>query len=112
MFNISESETDRINPPVTPLSTIHVNLPTTDTPRRASESRIINGLNNYIWRSCCGLIVDKRILLFISQFSISLLIIVFSMYQLHIDDSCERQQIYLNLITLMVGIFLPSPQVK
>lgn len=69
-------------------------------------------LEQYIWRSCCGLRLDKRLVLFLSQFSIAIIIIAFSLYRLHLDDSCESQQIYIGLITLIVGVFLPAPKVK
>jgi len=68
--------------------------------------------DDYIWRSCCGMLVDKRVVVFTSQFIITLMIITFSLYQLAQGNSCEHQQFYSSLITMLIGIFLPSPRVK
>jgi hypothetical protein len=67
---------------------------------------------HYIWRSCCGMLLDKRVLVFSSQFLITLMIISFSLFQLSIDNTCEHQQFYASLITMLIGIYLPSPRVK
>ena len=63
------------------------------------------------WRSFC-FEIDKRVLLFFSQFSVGLMVISFSLYQLNKDSSCENQQIYIGLLTMMVGIFLPAPRIQ
>jgi hypothetical protein len=69
-------------------------------------------LDQYIWRSCCGMRLDKRVVLFFSQFSIAIMIISFSLYQLNKSDDCNHNQLYLGLLTLIIGIFLPNPKVK
>ena len=68
--------------------------------------------NTYIWRSCCGMRLDKRVLVFFSQFSVGILIIAFSLYQLNKNDTCEHQQLYTGLLTMVLGIFLPSPRIS
>ena len=62
------------------------------------------------WRSCsgCGK-CDKHLLIFTSQLSISIMVIVFSMYQLLISQSCERDGLYSGTLTFIVGSWLPSP---
>lgn len=65
----------------------------------------------YIWKSCCFQ-ADKRIVLFLSQFSIGLMVICFSLYQLNKDNTCEHQQVYVGLLTMMVGVFLPAPRIN
>lgn len=70
-----------------------------------------NNLERYIWKSGCFQ-VDKRVIIFFSQFAICLMIISFSLYQLNKDSSCEHQQIYIGLLTMIVGIFLPAPRIQ
>jgi len=65
--------------------------------------------NQYVWKSCC-FNLDKRVVIFSSQFVITLMIISFSLYQLSTDNSCEHQQFYSSLITMLVGVYLPSPR--
>jgi hypothetical protein len=70
-----------------------------------------NNLERYTWDSCCFRI-DKRVVIFFSQFTIGLMVISFSLYQLNKDNSCDHQQIYIGLLTMMVGIFLPAPRIQ
>jgi hypothetical protein len=80
------------------------------------KNKIINNnnefLEHYIWRSCCGMRLDKRVVVFTSQFIIALMIVSFSLFQLSISDDCNHNQLYTGLLTMIVGIFLPSPRVK
>lgn len=69
-------------------------------------------LEHYIWRSCCGMKLDKRVVVFTSQFIIALMIVIFSLFQLSISNECNHNQLYTGLLTMIVGIFLPSPRVK
>lgn len=55
---------------------------------------------------------DKRFLVFASQIFVSISVIGFCMYQLHVNDECENQQEYISLLTLIVGIFLPEPSFR
>ena len=67
--------------------------------------------DSYLWTSCC-LKLDKRATIFFSQLSISLIIIAFCLYQLvHLVD-CEPQQAYIGLLTLVLGVWLPQPNMK
>jgi hypothetical protein len=63
-----------------------------------------------VWKSCC-LRVDKRAITFFSQFTISLIIIIFCLGQLYILDKCDSD-IYMNLLTLILGTWLPNPSMK
>jgi hypothetical protein len=67
--------------------------------------------NDNIWRSCC-LVVDKRMIVFISQLVIAFAVISFSFVQLARSEDCESNQLYVGLVTMIIGIFLPSPRVK
>lgn len=68
-------------------------------------------LERYIWKSGCFQ-ADKRVVIFFSQFTICLMVISFSLYQLNKNMSCDHQQIYIGLLTMMVGIFLPAPRIQ
>tara|TARA_R110000803_G_scaffold197206_1_gene260669 strand:- start:758 stop:1102 length:345 start_codon:yes stop_codon:yes gene_type:complete len=64
------------------------------------------------WRSCC-LTVDKRAIIFFSQLSISGTVIIFCMYMLgNYHDSCETTNIYIALLTFILGIHLPQPKIS
>ena len=69
----------------------------------------INDTNSY--KSCC-LLVDKRALQFFSQLTISLITIGFSISQLDISDSCEKDALYSGMMTLVVGTWLPQPSME
>jgi hypothetical protein len=64
------------------------------------------------WRSCCFLF-DKRAVIFFSQFGISISIMGLCIYQLitHHDD-CDSNQLYSGLLTMLIGIHLPTPKMR
>jgi hypothetical protein len=64
-----------------------------------------------LWKSCC-ILVDKRMTVFISQLVIALAVISFSFVQLIRSDDCESNQLYVGLLTMVLGIFLPSPRAR
>ena len=61
------------------------------------------------YQSCCGQTSDKRLLVFISTLSISLLLLTFSCFMLATHKECESQNTYVGLITLIVGVWMKSP---
>lgn len=63
------------------------------------------------WRTCCCVnTTDKRIITFFTQIFIIIGVMIFAIYQLATNDTCETQQSYLSLLTLMLGIALPNPK--
>lgn len=62
------------------------------------------------WTSCC-ITTDKRFVVFISQFIISVMVLGFSMYMLIVKDSCDNQ-VYVGLISMTIGLYIPQPKVK
>ena len=64
-----------------------------------------------VWRSCC-FVADKRVIVFSSQLIIAFSVITFSFVQLARNNECEHNQLYVGLVTMIIGIFLPSPRVK
>jgi len=64
--------------------------------------------NRYLWRSCCCKL-DRRALLFATQFVISVFVLLFAMSEITFGrdaDSCA----YMNVITSLLGYWLPSPK--
>jgi len=68
--------------------------------------------NDNILQSCCNIPSDKRLLIFIASICISLIIIIFSCYQLSVMHDCSSENLYVGLITLIIGIWCPHPTVK
>jgi len=75
---------------------------------RAVEHEEQNDMNK--WESCCFKI-DKRVLVFFTQYIIILLTLIFSMRMVLNLDSCEGG-VFLNLITFLIGIVVPTPSIK
>ena len=63
------------------------------------------------WNSCC-LRVDKRALINFTQAAFSGTIVAFCISLLAINQDCETFSRYSPLLTLVVGIWLPQPQMK
>lgn len=59
------------------------------------------------WKSCCGMILDRRSVQFFSQLTISLIVIIFSLYQLHKEKNTD---IYLSLLTMILGVYVEAPR--
>ena len=79
--------------------------------KRILEHRIeIDDKNNdNQWHSCCFKTSDKRLLKFISIFTISISVLIFSFYKLSTDITYDEQNTYIGLITLIIGIYIKSP---
>ena len=73
------------------------------------EKDLIKTENTY--RSCC-LTSDKRALQFFSQFTICVGVLLFSMFKLINSVECEETQVYVGMITMIVGIYIPQPKMK
>lgn len=67
--------------------------------------------HDYTWTSCC-LRVDKRALNYFTQASFSASIVVFCIIMLISNDNCETFSRYSPLLTLVVGVWLPNPNLK
>ncbi len=59
------------------------------------------------WKSCCRCNLDKRAVKFFSQLTISLIVVVFSLYQLHKEKNTD---IYLSLLTMILGVYVEAPR--
>ena len=69
-----------------------------------------NKEENHIWKSCCFKSTDSRLLTFVASFTISLSLLFFSCFQLARDDiDCNSENLYVGLITLILGVWVKSP---
>ena len=71
-----------------------------------AESEGTVAARNYVWRSCC-LDMDSRALLFFSQLVISLIVLVFCIYEIAVLDDAQWAKM---TGTFILGVWLPSPQ--
>jgi len=67
--------------------------------------------HRYQWTSCC-LKVDKRALSYFTQAAFSAIIVVFCIIMLIQSHSCDTFSRYSPLLTLVIGVWMPSPQLK
>ena len=65
-----------------------------------------------IWKSCCGLELDKNAVQYFTTIGIICAIMSFAIYKLCIDESGANQTAYMGLLTLLLGILSPSPMFK
>ena len=70
-----------------------------------------NKKNDNTWKSMC-LTMDRRAVQYFTQISIIAGIMCFCILQLASDDRCESQQLYIGLLTLLIGVIAPSPKFK
>ena len=75
------------------------------------ERTIEEKKDDQTWKSCC-FIIDRRFCQFISQYIIILIIITVCIYQLIRLEDCVHQNLYVGLITFLIGIILPSPKIS
>ena len=67
--------------------------------------------HSYRWERCC-LRVDKRALSFFTQLTISASIVAFTVGMMVAHQDCATFSRYSPLLTLVVGVWLPSPQLR
>ena len=75
------------------------------------EDNQIEFEHKYQWTSCC-LRVDKRALLFFTQATFSAGIAGFCIAMLIANQDCDTFARYSPLLGLVIGVWLPSPQLK
>ena len=63
------------------------------------------------WRSCC-LKTDRRAVIYFSQFGLSASVVVLCIYQLLTKNDCNSNQLFLGLLTLILGVYLPTPKIS
>ena len=61
------------------------------------------------WVSCC-MVLDRRAVMYFTQIAIMGGTMIFSIAQLYRNETCEAQQAYLGLLTMLIGILIPNPK--
>jgi hypothetical protein len=61
------------------------------------------------WKSCCCGSTDRRILNYATQVGFGLLISTFCIFKLSSDIACAEENVYISLLSGIIGVFLPSP---
>ncbi len=85
---------------ITPSVSIHVDEIKTE------EGISSNTPSKYLYKSCC-LLIDKRFAEFMVKLLVVLSVIGFSLYKLNSLEECDKQQPYLALLTLLIGLVFP-----
>jgi hypothetical protein len=65
----------------------------------------------FFWQSACFR-VDPRFAIFAVQFIISCCVLGVCVGKLILEDSCETQSFYGNILMTMIGLWMPSPLSK
>jgi hypothetical protein len=89
---------------------VYPKCPSQNTRMIEHAIEIDNALITNKWKSCCGLEMDSRAVIYFTTMFIIIGVIVFCIYQLIILDGCNDQQAYLGLLTFVLGIIIPSPK--
>ncbi len=66
-------------------------------------------LEDNMLKSCCGLVMDKNAVQYFTQVTIICSIMSFCICKLSTDDTCPSQTTFMGLLTMMIGLALPSP---
>lgn len=62
------------------------------------------------WVSCCFK-CHKGALVYFTQLTIALIVIIFCIIKLVFSTSCEEDSLYSGILMLVVGCFLPNPKI-
>jgi hypothetical protein len=63
------------------------------------------------WNSCC-LKTDRRAVIYFTSFSLSASVLVLCIYQLLTKDDCNSNQLFLGLLTFILGVYFPNPKIQ
>ena len=90
-----------------------MNSPQMTTSRRVLEHKIQteNVNQDTTWKSCC-LLMDRRAVQYFTQVTVISSVMAFCIYQLVTNETCEAQTGYTGLLTLLIGVLVPSPKFK
>lgn len=67
--------------------------------------------NSRVWRSLCFQL-DQGCVVYITKFSLIASVVSFCFFQLINLPDCESQNAYLSVLTLILGCFLPTPNIR
>ena len=64
---------------------------------------------NVMWRSCC-IELNRDFTVFFTKYIILIGLMVFFSAELHLSITCEDKQLFMSLLTLIIGVAIPSPR--
>ena len=67
--------------------------------------------NNTDWYTCCSH-SNPETIKYATQVAIALIILLFSIIQLSFNNTGQDKTIYFSLISTIIGLFIPSPNIK
>lgn len=65
-----------------------------------------------MWTSCCGARMDRRGVVYFAQLGISVGLASFCIAMMATDPSCDTFSKFSPLLTLIAGVYLPTPSLK
>lgn len=63
------------------------------------------------WVSCCFR-TDRRAVIYFTSFSLSASVLILCIYQLLTKDDCNSNQLFLGLLTFILGVYFPNPKIS
>jgi hypothetical protein len=71
---------------------------------------------NTFWKSCCDSVIDRRATVFFTQVAIGAVVIFFAMAKMLLSSpyrcSGDDPSVYVGLISVILGWFVPAPSMK
>ena len=67
--------------------------------------------SNIMWRSCC-IELNREFTIFFTKYFILISLMIFFSVELHISTTCEDKQLFMSLLTLMIGVAVPNPKLR
>lgn len=86
----------------------NIRIPTVDSLDRMERFEEISH-NSKTWAICCSK-SDREAVKYIIQMSLCLLLMVFCFVKLMVSD--EDKEVYIGLLSFIIGVILPSPELK
>ena len=79
--------------------------------KKQHDQNLMDFEERIMWKSCCGNIIDSRMVTFASQLIVGTITILFCIIQLSVNEcGDEKAASYLALFSFTVGFFLPQPK--
>ena len=110
MISDSESPSTRILEPTEDLTISKENILHISNLDRIQELERRLQVEN-TWRSCC-LKTDRRAVIYFTSFSLSASVLILCIYQLLTKDDCNSNQLFLGLLTFILGVYFPNPKIQ
>jgi hypothetical protein len=77
----------------------------------ATESKEQKSNSEDTWVSCCFR-CHKGALVYFTQLTIALIVIIFCIVKLILSQTCETDQLYSGILMLEAGTFRPNPKIS